>query len=56
MRTSAPCDFSAKRSASEPGTRNMSPKEQKITSEFRAMAWALSIISNGVTHTGQPGP
>ena len=34
----------------------MSPKEQKITSCRRAMACALSIISSGVTHTGQPGP
>ncbi len=34
----------------------MSPKEQKITSGRRAMAWALSIISSEVTQTGQPGP
>ena len=34
----------------------MSPNEQKITSGRAAMATALSIISIGVTHTGQPGP
>src|SRR6202023_1906145 len=45
-----------KRSPFEPGTRSMSPKEQKITSGRRAMTWALSIISSGVTQTEQPGP
>ena len=34
----------------------MSPNEQKITSGRPAMATALSRISIGVTHTGQPGP
>ena len=34
----------------------MSPNEQKITSGRPAMATALSMISMGVTHTGQPGP
>ena len=44
------------RSFCEPGTRSISPNEQKITSGRPAMAIALSIISSGVTHTGQPGP
>ena len=39
-----------------PGTRSMSPNEQKMTSGRAAMASARSIISSGVTHTGQPGP
>ena len=34
----------------------MSPNEQKITSGRAAISSALSIISSGVTHTGQPGP
>jgi hypothetical protein len=34
----------------------MSPNEQKITSGRAAMASALSMISTGVTQTGQPGP
>jgi hypothetical protein len=34
----------------------MSPNEQKITSGRRAIASPRSIISTGVTHTGQPGP
>ena len=34
----------------------MSPKEQKITPGCSAMASALSMISSGVTQTGQPGP
>ena len=55
-RTSPPCDLMDEQIASEPGTRSMSPKEQKITSGRRAMACALSIISSGVTQTGQPGP
>ena len=33
----------------------MSPKEQKITSGREAMAWARSIISSDVTHTGTTG-
>jgi hypothetical protein len=45
-----------KRSVREPGTRSISPNEQKRTSGCAAMAWALSIISKGVTQTGQPGP
>ena len=42
--------------AAVPGTRSMSPNEQKITPGCAAMASALSISSSGVTHTGQPGP
>ena len=34
----------------------MSPNEQKITPGRAAMASALSMISSGVTQTGQPGP
>src|ERR1017187_3967725 len=45
-----------KRSPLEPGTRSMSPNEQKMTSGRRAIACARSIISRGVTHTGHPGP
>src|SRR4029079_5862821 len=41
---------------SEPGTRSMSPNEQKITFWPDAIMIALSISSSGVTHTGQPGP
>src|SRR5664280_2067337 len=55
-RTSPPCDLMVNRSPSDPGTRSMSPNEQKITSGRLAMSWALSIISRGVTQTGQPGP
>ena len=44
------------RSTSLPGTRSMSPKEQKITSGRCAICTALSINSSGVTQTGQPGP
>ena len=40
----------------EPGTRNMSPKEQKITLALAAIACALSMVSSGVTQTGHPGP
>jgi len=40
----------------EPGTLNISPKEVKITSSLDAIFKALSIISIGVTQTGQPGP
>jgi len=56
MRTSPPRLLTANRSSRLPGTRSMSPNEQKITPGFAAMASALSIISSGVTHTGQPGP
>src|SRR5579872_5961030 len=56
MRTSAPSAFTSKRLLDDPGTRSMSPNEQKITSGRLAMATALSINSMGVTHTGQPGP
>src|SRR5512143_881620 len=56
MRTSPPSDLTASRSVVEPGTRSMSPKEAKITPGRRAMAWARSICSSGVTQTGQPGP
>ena len=55
-RISAPRDFRINRSSFEPGTRSMSPNEQKITSGRCAMACALSIISSDVTQTGQPGP
>jgi hypothetical protein len=34
----------------------MSPNEQKITPGWEAISSALSIISSGVTQTGQPGP
>ena len=34
----------------------MSPNEQKITSGRAAISSALSMISSGVTQTGQPGP
>ncbi len=56
MRTSPPLALMPKRSASLPGTRSMSPKQQKMTSGRGAMCTALSISSSGVTHTGQPGP
>ena len=56
MRTSPPAALTANRSRRLPGTRSMSPNEQKITSGREAIAMALSIISSGVTHTGQPGP
>ena len=39
-----------------PGTRSMSPNEQKITPGRAAISSALSISSSGVTQTGQPGP
>ncbi|CAM5687651.1 hypothetical protein SAFG77S_04910 [Streptomyces afghaniensis] len=39
-----------------PGTRSMSPKEQKITPGREAISSALSMTSSGVTQTGQPGP
>ncbi len=44
------------RSRPLPGTRSMSPKEQKITSGREAISSARSISSSGVTQTGQPGP
>src|SRR5579863_210193 len=56
MRTSPPSAFTSNRLRAEPGTRSMSPKEQKITSGLCAIATALSISSIGVTQTGQPGP
>src|SRR5579862_8837609 len=56
MRTSAPSAFTSNRLLDEPGTRSMSPKEQKIASGRSAIATALSINSIGVTQTGQPGP
>src|SRR5450631_25233 len=56
MRTSAPSALASNRLFDEPGTRSMSPNEQKITSGRSAMATALSIRSIGVTQTGQPGP
>src|SRR4051794_29576024 len=56
MRTSQPLDFSSSKSPRDPGTRSMSPNEQKMTSGRAAMAWARSIVSRAVTHTGQPGP
>src|SRR5579864_8957804 len=56
MRTSAPSALASNRLLLEPGTRSMSPNEQKIASGRFAMATALSINSIGVTHTGQPGP
>ena len=56
MRTSPPRAFTLSRSVVRPGTRSMSPNEQKITSGRAAMSSAFSMISSGVTHTGQPGP
>src|SRR5487761_2046954 len=56
MRTSPPSLFTRHRALLLPGTRSMSPKEQKITLGREAIASALSITSSGVTHTGQPGP
>ena len=56
MRTSPPRDLTENRSPPVPGTRSMSPKEQKITSGRAAMASPLSMMSTGVTQTGQPGP
>src|SRR4051812_17590717 len=43
-------------SLDDPGTRSMSPNEQKMTFPSAATASARSICSSGVTHTGQPGP
>src|SRR5450756_519329 len=56
MRTSPLAALTASRSRSVPGTRSMSPNEQKMTLGREANATALSIFSSGVTHTGQPGP
>src|SRR5580704_10928508 len=56
MRTLAPSALASNRLLDDPGTRSMSPKEQKITSGRLAMATALSMSSIGVTQTGQPGP
>ncbi len=55
-RTSPPSLRTRNRSRPVPGTRSMSPKEQKITSGREAISSALSITSSGVTQTGQPGP
>ena len=55
-RTSPPWLLTWNRSFSLPGTRSMSPNEQKITSGRDAISSALSMISSGVTQTGQPGP
>ena len=56
MRTSPPDALMLNKSSFEPGTRNMSPNDVKMTSSLEAMAMDLSIISKGVTQTGQPGP
>src|SRR6266576_4014093 len=56
MRMSAPSALASNRLFDDPGTRSMSPNEQKMASGRLAMATALSINSIGVTHTGQPGP
>ncbi len=56
MRTSPPVLLTENRSRSEPGTRSMSPNEQKMTPSRDAISNALSIVSSGVTQTGQPGP
>ncbi len=56
MRTSAPRALAASRLPPCPGTRSMSPNEQKITPGSPAMAIAVSMLSAGVTQTGQPGP
>src|ERR1039457_6569092 len=56
MRTSLPSALIWNRSPFEPGTRSISPKEQKITPGRRAMACARSSISSGVTQAGQTGP
>ena len=55
-RTSPPRAFTDRRSRSVPGTRSMSPNEQKITSGREASATAWSTIATGVTQTGHPGP
>jgi hypothetical protein len=56
MRTSPPLAFTESKSVVLPGTRSMSPNEVKMTSGRAAISSALSIISSGVTQTGQPGP
>ena len=55
-RTSPPSLLTRNRSFSLPGTRSMSPNEQKITSGREAISSALSMTSSGVTQTGHPGP
>src|ERR1039458_6562532 len=55
-RTSPPSDLMVKRSPLEPGTRSMSPNEQKMTTGVQTWALPISIIARGVTHTGHPGP
>ena len=54
--TSPPSAFTDNKSFFEPGTRSISPNEQNIISFLEANSIALSICSNGVTQTGQPGP
>ncbi len=39
-----------------PGTRSMSPNEQRMTPGRSASSTAWSMSSTGVTQTGQPGP
>ena len=56
MRTSAPDDFAWARSSFVPGTRSISPNEQKMTPGSDAMATARSMSSTDVTQTGHPGP
>src|SRR5438270_2982948 len=56
MRTSAPSALPSNRLFAEPGTRSISPNEQKITSGRLEIATALSMSSIGVTQTGHPGP
>src|SRR5690348_2809475 len=56
MRTSAPSALASNRLFEEPGTRSMSPNEQKIASARLEVATALSMSSIGVTQTGHPGP
>jgi len=56
VRTLAPRAFAASRLPPVPGTRSMSPNEQRITPGRLAIAMAASMASAGVTHTGQPGP
>ncbi len=44
------------RSSLEPGTRSMSPNEQRIASGRFAISMASSMSAIGVTQTGHPGP
>ena len=55
-RTSAPLARLRTDPICDPGTRNMSPYEVKVTLVNPAMWMAWSISSRGVTHTGHPGP